>query len=114
MFWGVPSWSATCAANTVTVHASPPAKSETGSSVKLCRPPATDAACRPLDTQAMLNQEPLAVTGSLKLTVMFAPGETFVAPFAGLVPVTVGGRSSAGQAFVVPGVLVRRPRSTLF
>ena len=82
--------------------------------MKLCGPPATAAACMPLVAHSMLNQLPLAVTASLKLTSMLALVATFVAPFVGTVLVTVGGMSPPGQSLATPGVLGRRTRSALF
>src|SRR5262245_38826005 len=115
MGWGVMSWSTTLAAKTVTVHRSPCAKSTAGSRVKVGpEPPLALAVCVPLDVQAMLNQLPLTDTSSLKVTTMLASRATFAAPFAGETLVTRAGMSTPGQAFAVPGVIVRMLRSELF
>ena len=68
------SLSVTCAANTVAVHTSLTAKSVFGSMVKVIGPPPTTelATVRvPLAAHAISNQEPVTVTGSLKVMVTF-------------------------------------------
>src|SRR5688500_1424702 len=87
------SWSATWLATTVTVHSSPSTKSLSGLSVKLVGPPLTVAVCAPLVAQAIVNQLPVAFTGSLKVMSIFASSATPVALLAGVVLATVGALS---------------------
>src|SRR5437763_9087545 len=84
------SWSVTSAANTVTLHVSPVAKSVVGSSVKVTGPPETVALWLPLVAHEIEYQPSTAFTGSLKVIEMFESTATFVAPFAGVVLATVG------------------------
>src|SRR3954468_13762380 len=86
----IPSLSETPEARIVTVQVSPGVKSTAGSSVNDVRPEPAVAPCGPLESQAIVNQLAAVVTGSLKLTVMFAFAVTAAAPFAGAVEVTEG------------------------
>src|SRR5215207_11239978 len=91
------SWSVTCAATTVTVQRSPPAKSTPGLSVKVVGPPVTTAVCAPLVAQETVNQLPATFTGSLKVMLMSALVVAPVAPFAGVVDETAGGVSTVQE-----------------
>ena len=60
--------------------------------------------------QASVNDDGVALTGSLKLTVIVAPTMTLVAPLAGVVEVTVGGVftvkvATTSAASAVPAVV---------
>ena len=61
----------------MTVQVSLPAKSVSGSSVKLVGPPLTVAACEPLAGQLIVNHVPLTVAGSLNVMPMFVLRGTF-------------------------------------
>ncbi len=88
------SWSVTCAANTVVVHASPAAKSALGLTVNVVGPPVTTVSATlrvPLVGQTIWNQFPPTSTGSVKVTVRFASAATPAAPPTGTVALTDGG-----------------------
>src|SRR5262245_32722091 len=87
------SWSVTWVATTVTVHNSLDAKSASGSRVNVVGPPLTAALWVPL-AHEIVNQLPVAFTGSLKLSVMLALRAIPTAPFAGVVLETVGAWSA--------------------
>jgi len=87
------SWSVTFAAAIVRVQVSPYGRSLVGSMVQLVGPPDAVAAIAPLTEQDSVNQSPVTVTGSVKVTVMLEPTATSVAPSAGDVPDTAGAAS---------------------
>src|SRR5687768_12116170 len=87
------SWSVTWLAKTVAVQAWPPAKSASGSSVKVVGPPLATAVWAPLELHAIENQLPVTSTGSLKVIVTFEPSGTLKAPSVGFVEETVGAGS---------------------
>src|SRR5437763_10649734 len=95
----VASWSVTFAAKIVTVHVSAPAKSASGSSVKVVGPPLTVAVWPPLEPQEIENQLPATFTGSLNVIVTLLFSATSPAPLAGLVLVTVGAWSPLLRGF---------------
>src|SRR5262245_37517009 len=78
------------AATIVTLQFSLGAKSDPGSSVNVVGPPVTVAECVPEVAHEIVNQEPLMLTGSLKVTEMFALTDTSTAPFVGIVVCTPG------------------------
>src|SRR2546423_8266579 len=84
------------AATAVTVHVVPSGRSAVGSSVieEPGEPLTVKLFALPVG-HSSVNELPLAVTLSLKLTTMFAFVATFVAPSAGEVLVTVGAASEA-------------------
>ncbi len=85
------STSVICDARTVTVQVSPCVKSAVGSSVNVALGLAlVENACEPEVAQEIVKLDPLAFTGSLKLTVTFAFAATPVALFVGVVVVTAG------------------------
>src|SRR3954451_12359565 len=96
----IPSLSETPEARIVTVQVSPGVKSTAGSSVNDVRPEPAVAPCEPLESQTIVNQLAAVVTGSLKLTVMFAFAVTAAAPFAGVVEVTEGAVSATTPSHV--------------
>ena len=63
--------------------------------MKTVGPPLSVNAWLPTTEQVMANAEAATETGSLKVTVTFAPPPTSVAPFAGVVD-EHGGRRSSG------------------
>jgi len=72
-------------------------KSESGSSViELVPEPLTVNVCGLL-SQEIVNELVVTSTFSLKLTVMFEVGSTFVAPSAGVVVVTAGAESVVNE-----------------
>src|SRR5438874_12964020 len=81
-------------ASTVTVQTSPFGRFEVGSSV-IVEPgePLTLNACALPVGHSTVNELPVAVTGSLKVTSMFVFFATSVAPSAGLVLDTLGAAS---------------------
>src|SRR2546423_15046495 len=85
------------AASTVTVQTSPFGRFEVGSSV-IVEPgePLTLNACALPVGHSSVNELPVAVTGSLKVTTTFVFSATWAAPSAGLVVVTVGAASCVG------------------
>src|SRR4051794_15601393 len=89
------SWSLTFAATIVAVQDSLEAESEVGSRVKVVGPPVTAAAWVPDVAQTIENQEPVTLTGSVKVTERFEPTATSVAPFEGVVVCTAGAWSPA-------------------
>src|SRR5262245_2353150 len=89
------SWSATCAANTVTVQVSV-AKSAFGLIVYVVGPPVTTVSATfrvPLVPHTIWSQFPVTSTGSLKVIVTSCPESADVEPFVGSVDVTVGATS---------------------
>jgi hypothetical protein len=64
----------------------------------------TAAVCAPLFAQLIVNHEPVGLTGSEKLTVMFAPVPTSDVPLAGVVDATVGGGSVVPRGLGAPAV----------
>ena len=91
------SWSLTCAAKTVTVQVSVAVKSLFGLIVKVVGPPVTTVSATlrvPLVAQTIWNQLPVTLTASLKVMVMSVFCADFVAPFVGVVAVTLGGAST--------------------
>ncbi len=86
---------------TVTVQDEPAGRSTIGSSVKTVGPPLSVNAWLPTTEHVMANADDGAETGSLKVTVTFAPPPTSVAPFAGVVARTDGAASA-----VVPVTLM--------
>src|SRR5215218_5570861 len=91
------SWSETCAANTVTVHVSFCVKSAFGLIVKVVGPPVTTVSATlrvPVVVQTIWNQLPVTLTASLKVTVISVLFAWLVAPFVGVVAVTLGGAST--------------------
>src|SRR5215217_6301305 len=91
------SWSDTCPANTVTEHVSLNAKSTFGLIVKVLGPPVTTVSATlrvPLVVHEIWNQSPVTFTGSLNVTVISEFTAWLVAPFAGVVLVTLGGAST--------------------
>src|SRR6266508_1470676 len=101
------SSSATWAASTVTVHDSADANSVDESSVKLVGPPLTVAVCEPLFAHATVNQLPITLTGSLKVTVIVASSATLVAFGAGAVAITNGATSPSAPS--PPNVSTAKP-----
>ena len=92
------SRSVTCEANTVAKQVSPSAKSASGLSVKV----RSSVVVRtkvwlPLVEQESVNAASGALTGSLNVTLISLVKGTIVAESAGLVLVTVGAASAAGQ-----------------
>jgi hypothetical protein len=71
--------------------------------MKVVGPPETAAVWLPLDVQESENHEPETFTGSLKVTVMFAPAATPPASFDGEVEATAGA-VSVGQGWMVETV----------
>jgi hypothetical protein len=96
------SSSVTLAANTVTVHVSPPTKFAVGSSVKVPGPPDSVAGWLPLVAQLIENQPPVTSTGSVKVIVRFAHDGTPVPLEAGNVDATRGAESCAARGFGAP------------
>src|SRR5947208_11868286 len=82
------------AARTVTVQTAPFGRFDVGSSV-IVEPgePLRVNDCAEPVGHSSVNELPLAVTGSLKLTTMFAFLATSVAPSAGVVVLTLGAAS---------------------
>src|ERR1051326_1701552 len=92
------SASVTPAARTVTVQVSPCVKSTVGSSVNVALGlELVENVCAPEVAQLMVKLAPLAFTGSLKLTVTFVAAPTLVAPFAGVVELTLGAVSMVNE-----------------
>src|ERR1044071_7138885 len=90
------SWSVTCAANTVTVTVSPFAKSTFGLIVNVVGPPVTTVSATlrvPLVAPTIWNQLPVTLTGSLNVILMLVLFACCVAPFVGVVAVTLGAAS---------------------
>src|SRR5918912_3946288 len=89
-------------ASTVTVQTSPFGRFEVGSSV-IAEPgePLTENACAEPVGHSSVNELPLAVTGSLKLTTMFVFTATWSAASAGDVVVTVGAASAVANVKLV-------------
>ncbi len=93
----ITSWSLTCAAKTVTVQVSVGEKSLVGLIVKVVGPPVTvvSATSRvPLSSHTIWNQLPVTLTASLNVMVMSVFCATSVAPFVGVLAVTLGGAST--------------------
>src|SRR6188474_1730876 len=88
------SRSVTWFAVTVTVQDEPAGRSTIGSSVKTVGPPLRVNAWLPTTEQVSAKAAAGAETGSLKVTVTFAPPPTSVAPFAGVVERTDGAASA--------------------
>src|ERR1043165_8315138 len=99
------------AAKTVTVQVVPAGRSAAGSSVKLAEGEALSVKVCGLPAQLTEKEPVVALTGSLKLIVMFEFGAALVAPLAGEVVVTDGASSTlivtvAESLGVVPLVAV--------
>jgi hypothetical protein len=77
------------------VQVSPRAKSLSGSRVKTVVPVVAVAVWLPLVEHEIENQEPVRLTGSLKVMSMFEARATLFAPFAGVVDETEGAASVA-------------------
>src|SRR6185436_13882428 len=90
------SASVTCAARTVTVHVSPPVKSLFGLSVNVVAPPLSTKVCAPVFVHEIVNDEPVALTASLNVTVTSELGPP-MPPFVGVVAVTVGAASVVNE-----------------
>ena len=106
------SWSVTFAATMVTLQLSPEAKSAEGSSVNVLGPPLTVAVRGPL-AHAMPYQLGDTFTGSEKVTVMFEPTPTPVAPAAGTVVVTDGAISPPPCAPSPSNVSIANPSHSI-
>src|SRR3712207_2530829 len=92
------SASVTLSASTTTTQVEPRGRSTEGSSVNVAEGPeagVTLNAWAPPGEQAIVNAPAAAFTASLKFTVMFPLAETPVAPFVGVVEVTVGASSGS-------------------
>jgi hypothetical protein len=87
------SWSATLAANTVTVQDSLDAKFASRSSVNVVGPPVVVAACPSEAAQVIENHPAETLTASENVTLMFESKATPLAPAIGLVAVTLGATS---------------------
>src|SRR2546423_13864545 len=104
MWWGgsIASTSLIPAASTVTVQTVPFGRFEVGSSV-IVEPgePLTENACALPVGHSSVNELPVAVTGSLKVTSMLASFATSTAPSAGLVLETLGAASCVVNEMLV-------------
>ena len=60
--------------------------------------------CEPLVAHEIVNHDPVGLTGSEKLIVMFAPVPTSDVPLAGVVDATVGDGSVVPRGFGAPAV----------
>ncbi len=90
-----------------------------GSNVKVRGPPLTVEPCAALAVHVMLTGLPASVTSSLNVISTFALSGTWVAPFDGLVAVTLGAASTGGPPqgvppFELPGVAGPSVKSTAF
>src|SRR6266545_7809822 len=88
------STSVTPAARTVTVHVSPCVKSVSGLSVYVVVPPVSTNVCAPDVVQLIVNDAPVAFTGSLNVMETFVFVSWFVAVSAGVVDDTDGAAST--------------------
>ncbi len=109
----LPSASVTASASTVSVQRASRGSCSAGSSVKVVPSPLTDSGTSaPL--QASANASSPAVTGSLKVTVMFASRSTSSAPLAGSVEATDGSSPPQEAPLAAPGVLGATTKSVPF
>src|SRR5436190_7289792 len=107
------SWSLTLSAKTVTLQASPFAKSLSGFSVKVVWPPLCVAVCSPLVAHEIVYQPAATSTGSLNCAVMLASTAMSAAPLAGVV-VTIEGAVSPVPLFCGFGATMSKSAELLF
>src|SRR5436190_19407825 len=91
------SVSVICAASAVTVQVSPAVKSTVGSIVHVVGPPLCANASALEVAQEIVNDAAVALTGSLNVTVTLVLEVWLVAPFVGVVAVTVGAASTVNE-----------------
>jgi hypothetical protein len=98
IFWPA-STSVTWLATTVTVQTAPPGRFAVGRNTKLAAGEAgvTVKAIGVPTGHASVNAVPVTFTASLKFTVTVLGVATFVAPFAGVVLLTLGGASTVKE-----------------